>query len=419
VTKIPHSDDAEKGILSSMLQDRACIATVVEQVTESQLYVPAHKVVFGEIVRFWTDNKLIDLVSFTQHLRDAKLMYKIGGEGAMEKLWWFVPSSSNIAHYIQIVADKHVLREAYKLAAEIAKRAIAEPEDVHAFLAESQAALCALGSSKSADVPISAHVDAAMDELEHDIVNKGKKDRIPTGLIDLDRKLTIMPSDLVVISAATSEGKTSLALNIVEHTSIFNKQGAMVFSIEMPARQLIFRMMGSQGRVNIQDAVELGKQEHVKKLIEAASRIRTAPIFIEDDPDLTVLQIRAKARKKIQEHSDIKLIVVDYLQILSDSGRKETNEAQELSGKALLLKRMARELKVAVILLSQENDEGRLFGSRGPKHHADTHIRISHNDEGSFITIEKQRNGPRNKSIKVQFSEQFTRFDNAAKTHIT
>lgn len=293
--------------------------------------------------------------------------------------------------------------------AESIKRAADDPQQVFSLAAELQGRLT-INPHEEAIPDISRQVEEALLELEADIQHRGKKDRLLTGLVDLDKLLNICKGEMLIISGESSQGKTALAMNIVEETSIVHRKPSLVFSIEMPSKQLIYRMMASQARVDVREATRTGDQELCKKLNLAATAIRQSPIHIFDDPDVTDLTIRSKARQMVEE-KDIQLIVVDYLQIVSSNGQRDGTDASALSERAMSFKRMAKELNVPVIVLSQEEETtGKTYGSRAPRHHTDNLLRI----KPGYIFIDKQRNGPRDRSVPVTFVDKWTRFENAA-----
>jgi replicative DNA helicase len=439
----PHSVEAEQGVLGSMLiSPRDAIAECVEKITEEYFYVPAHQIIYRELVDLWNAAQAIDLITFTQILRDRNLLDVIGGPALVTSLFTFVPTAANIEYYIEIVRDKYILRSIIAAATESVRRAYEEQDEVNNLLDEVEQRIFAVGEDrfKGQILSMKDQVMEAIDAIEKLYERKGGITGISTGFIEFDRMTSgLHPSEMIVIAARPSMGKTALAMNIVEHVAISQGLAVGVFSLEMSSQQLVQRLLCSRARVNLQKVRDgFLAERDFPSLTAAASKLADARIFIDDSAGLSILELRAKARR-LKAQQDIQLIVVDYLQLLrSTTRRAQDNRQLEISEISAGLKGLAKELKIPVIVVAQLNRQPEQRSGGKPRlsdlresgsieqdadlvgllvrpeiYEEDEEARAEKAGEAEFI-IAKQRNGPVGE-IPLTFLKEFTRFETRAR----
>src|SRR5882724_6416615 len=252
----PHSVDAEQGVLGSMLiSPRETIAECVERINEEYFYIPAHQTIYEVLVDLWNACQAIDLITFTQALRDRNLLDSVGGAPFVTSLFTFVPTAANVDYYLEIVRDKYILRQIIAAATESVRRAFEEQDEVDNLLDEVEQKIFAVGEDrfKGQLLTMKEHVMEAVEALEKISERKGALTGISTGFVEFDRMTSgLHPSEMVVIAARPSMGKTALAMNIAEFVAISEKLPVAVFSLEMSSQQLVQRMLCSRARVNLQ-----------------------------------------------------------------------------------------------------------------------------------------------------------------------
>src|SRR2546421_1391192 len=356
----PHSAEAEQGVLGSMLlAPRDAIAESVAKITEEYFYVPAHQTIYNALVELWNANQAIDLITFTQFLRDRNLLETIGGAPFVTSLFTFVPTAANIGYYLEIVRDKYILRQIIAAATESVRRAYEEQDEVNNLLDEVEQRIFAVGEDrfKGEMLSMKEQVISTLESIEKLYERKGGITGISTGFIEFDRMTSGMHgSEMIVIAARPSMGKTALAMYIAEHVAINEKLAVGVFSLEMSSQQLVQRLLCSRARVNLQKVRDgfLGERDF-PSLTAAASKLAEAKIFIDDSASLTILELRAKARR-LKAQQDVQLIVIDYLQLLrSTSRRAQDNRQLEISEISAGLKGLAKEWRLPVIVVAQLN----------------------------------------------------------------
>ena len=439
----PHSVEAEQGVLGSMLiSPRDAIAEVVEKITADYFYVPAHQTIFDVLVELWNGGAGIDLITFTQLLRDRNLLETVGGAAAITTLFTFVPTAANVAYYLEIVRDKYILRSIIAAGTESVRRAYEEQDEVGNLLDEVEQRIFAVGEDrfKGKMLSMKDQVMEAIESIEKLYERKGGITGVSTGFVEFDRMTSGMhPSEMIVIAARPSMGKTALAMNIAEHVAINEKLPVGVFSLEMSSQQLVQRLLCSRARVNLQKVRDgfLGERDF-PSLTAAASKLAEAKIFIDDTASLTILELRAKARR-LKAQQDVQLIIIDYLQLLrSTSRRAQDNRQLEISEISAGLKGLAKELKIPVIVVAQLNrqPEQRTGGKprlsdlresgsieqdadlvgllvRPELYEDDEEARAEKSGEAELI-IAKQRNGPVGE-VPLTFLKEFTRFEDRAR----
>jgi replicative DNA helicase len=439
----PHSVEAEQGVLGSMLiSPRDTIAECVEKINEEYFYVPAHRTIYDVLVELWNGGQGIDLITFTQVLRDRNLLDSVGGAAAVTNLFTFVPTAANVQYYLEIVRDKYILRQIISAATESVRRAYEEQEEVDSLLDEVEQKIFDVGEDrfKGQMLSMKDHAMQAIETIEKLYERKGSITGISTGFIEFDRMTSgLHPSEMVVIAARPSMGKTALAMNIAEYVAINEKLAVGVFSLEMSSQQLVQRLLCSRARVNLQRVRDgfLGERDF-PSLTAAASKLAEAKMFIDDSASLSILELRAKARR-LKAQQDVSLIIVDYLQLLrSTTRRAQDNRQLEISEISAGLKALAKDLKIPVIVVAQLNrqPEQRTGGKprlsdlresgsieqdadlvgllvRPEMYEEDEEARVEKAGEAELI-IAKQRNGPVGE-IPLTFLKEYTRFETRAR----
>jgi replicative DNA helicase len=439
----PHSLEAEQGVLGSMLiSPRDIIAECIEKINEQYFYVPAHQTIYAVLVDLWNGGQAIDLITFTQILRDRNLLDVVGGASAVTSLFTFVPTAANVGYYLEIVREKYILREIIAACTESVRRSYEEQDEVNELLDEVEQRIFAVGEDrfKGQMVAMKDQVMEAIETIEKLYENRGGITGISTGFIELDRMTNgLHPSEMIVIAARPSMGKTALAMNIAEHVAINSKLPVAVFSLEMSSQQLVQRLLCSRARVNLQKVREgFLADRDFPSLTAAASKLAEAKIYIDDSAGLSILELRAKARR-LKAQQDVQLVIVDYLQLLrSTSRRAQDNRQLEISEISAGLKALAKELKIPVIVVAQLNrqPEARTGGKprlsdlresgsieqdadlvgllvRPEIYEEDEEARAEKSGEAELI-IAKQRNGPIGE-IPLTFLKEFTRFEDRAR----
>jgi replicative DNA helicase len=439
----PHSVEAEQGVLGSMLiSPRDTIAECVEKINEEYFYVPAHRTIYDVLVELWNGGQGIDLITFTQVLRDRNLLDSVGGASLVTNLFTFVPTAANVQYYLEIVRDKYILREIISAATESVRRAYEEQDEVDSLLDEVEQKIFDVGEDrfKGQMLSMKDHAMQAIETIEKLYERKGSITGISTGFVEFDRMTSgLHPSEMIVIAARPSMGKTALAMNIAEYVAINEQLPVGVFSLEMSSQQLVQRMLCSRARVNLQRVRDgfLGERDF-PSLTAAASKLAEAKIYIDDSASLSILELRAKARR-LKAQQDVSLIIVDYLQLLrSTSRRAQDNRQLEISEISAGLKALAKELKIPVIVVAQLNrqPEQRTGGKprlsdlresgsieqdadlvgllvRPELYEEDEEARVEKAGEAELI-IAKQRNGPVGE-IPLTFLKEYTRFETRAR----
>src|SRR6266545_392513 len=304
----PHSVEAEQGVLGSMLiSPRETIAECVEKINEEYFYVPAHRTIYNVLVDLWNTGQAIDLITFTQVLRDRHLLENVGGAAFVTSLFTFVPTAANVQYYLEIVRDKYILREIISAATESVRRAYEEQDEVNNLLDEVEQKIFAVGEDrfKGQMLSMKDQVMEAIEAIEKLYERKGGITGISSGFIEFDRMTSgLHPSEMIVIAARPSMGKTALAMNIAEHVAIQEKLPVGVFSLEMSSQQLVQRLLCSRARVNLQKVRDgfLGERDF-PSLTAAASKLAEAKIFIDDSASLTILELRESG--SIEQDADL------------------------------------------------------------------------------------------------------------------
>lgn len=431
----PQNLEAEQCVLGSVLLQQGALVKVLELLTPEDFYKDGHRIIFSAMVELFEKNEPQDLITVTNILKDWNKIDSIGGPAYLAALTDIVPVTANIAYYAKIIRQKAILRRLIQTSSQIATRCYDEQDDIDNLVDEAEQTIFEISRSKSGQSyhPLSKIIPNTFKSLEKRFERKELITGVPTGFTEFD-KLTagLQPSDLIILAGRPSMGKTALALNVAKNAAMEHRVPVAIFSLEMSEDQLAMRLLCSESRVNSQD-LRTGfiKDRDWPKLTKAAGDLSEAPIFIDDTPGITVLEMRAKGRRLKTEHN-IGLLVVDYLQLMQGRSSAERRE-QEISEISRSLKAMAKELDVPVIALSQLN---RSLESRPDKRPKLSDLRESgaieqdadvicfiYRDEVyntaeenpkrgiAEVIIGKQRNGPTGK-IELTFLDKYTTFEN-------
>jgi len=441
---LPQNVEAEKGLLGSiLLAPREVLNDCAEQLTEEAFYSPAHGTIFRILVEMWSANTQIDVITLTNRLRDLNLLDSVGGPGAVTELFGFVPTAANAPHYLDIVLEKSLLRRMITACTGSAARCYEEQGDVPQLLDDVEREIFTIGETrfrKSAP-DMRDEVFTALENIEKMYQQRGRISGLATGFTMFDQMTDgLHAGEMMIVAARPSMGKTALAMNIVEHVALNLEEPKPVgvFSLEMSTQQLVQRMLCSRARVNMKKIRSgmLARAEH-GKLNDAAAALSESKIFIDDTPSLTILELRAKARRMRDRHR-IELIAIDYLQLCrSTSRRGQENRQIEISEISAGIKALAKELEIPIIVLAQLNRQPEQRGGGKPRmsdlresgsleQDADlvsllVRPEVYEEDEEAKsdlagkaeLIIAKQRNGPIGE-IPLTFIKEYTRFENAA-----
>jgi len=430
---LPHSIEAEQSVIGSIIMDREAITVASELITGEDFYSRQYGILFETMLEMNDSGQPVDLVTLQDRLRSKDVPPEVASLEFVRDLITAVPTSANIKYYANIVAQKSTLRKLIRLNEEIANNCYAGQESLEFILEDTEKRMFELLQRRNSGdlVPIRQVVMNAMDRIESASKNKGNVTGIPTGFTDLDYQTAGMqPSDLVLIAARPSMGKTAFVLNIAQHVAFVQNLPVVIFSLEMSKEQLVNRMFSLESRVDAQKlrTGQLSDQDW-EKLIESAGVIGRSKLMIDDTPGISVAELRSKCRKLKLEHG-LSMIIIDYLQLMSGSGRSDSRQ-QEISDISRSLKAIAREMNVPVLALSQlsraveQRPDHRpilsdLRESGAIEQDADVVMFIYRDDyynhdtdkKGvSEIIIAKQRNGPIG-TVELAWLAEFTKFAN-------
>lgn len=354
---LPHSIEAEQSVVGAMLMDKDAIMTASETISKEDFYQVSYGIIFESMVELFNEGKPADLITLQERLKEKDVPEEISSLEFVRELVAAVPTSANVKYYAEIVYEKSMLRKLIRLNEEIANTCYVGTEPMEEILETTEKRIFDLLQNRNTGdyVPIKEVVLNALDRIEKASKSKGTVTGIPTGFLDLDYKLSgLQPSDLVLVAARPSMGKTAFVLNIAQYVAFKKEKGVAIFSLEMSKEQLVNRLFALESQVDSQ-ALRTGnlKDSDWEKLIEGAGIIGKSNMIIDDTPGISVSELRSKCRKYKLEH-DIQLIIIDYLQLMSGSagGRSESRQ-QEISEISRSLKALARELNVPVVALSQ------------------------------------------------------------------
>lgn len=434
----PQNIEAEMAVLGAILLDSDALITVMERISGEDFYRASHQHVFESMLELAQQDEPVDLVTLTARLQDKKQLEDIGGVSYLAQLANAVPTAANVDYYAQIVEEKSMLRRLIRTATQIVSSGYASEDDVAMLLSDAEKRILEISQRRSGSgfVAIRDVLMEVFDKVEHLSQQRGGMTGIPSGFRDLDKMTSgFQRSDLIIVAARPSVGKTAFALNIAQNVGVRAKETVAIFSLEMGAAQLVQRMICAEGNIEA-NAMRNGdlKGDDWEKLTMAIGSLSEANIYIDDSPSVTVADIRAKCRRLKQEKG-LGMILIDYLQLIQGRGRGD-NRQQEVSEISRTLKQIARELDVPVIALSQL--------SRGVEQRQDKRPMMSDlRESGSIeqdadivsflyrddyydketekknvieIIIAKQRNGPVG-TVELAFLKQYNKFVSLDRSH--
>jgi replicative DNA helicase len=433
----PHNLDAEQSLLGAMLLSRDAIAAAVEFCGTDDFYKPAHAHIFDAVTTLYARGEPADPVTVADELSRAGLLDASGGLSALVSLQADTPATTNAGRYAQIVEEHALLRRLIAVAGEIAEMGYSVPEDVTAAVDQAEAMVFHVAERRVTDTlkPLQILLMASLDRLESLYTRGETITGVPTGYVDLDERLYgLQPSSLVIVGARPAVGKTAFALGMAAHAAVEAGIPTLIFSLEMGHEEITQRLLVSEARVE-SGRIRNGRltDSDWPKISQAVARLSDAPLFIDDNPNLTVMEIRAKARRLKAREGRLGLIIVDYLQLMS--GRTSAENRQiEVSSISRGLKVLARELEVPVVALSQLSRNLEMRADKRPiladlresgslEQDADV-VMFLYRDEmynpdsadrgTAEVIVAKHRNGPTGK-CQLAFLDHHTRFANMAR----
>ena len=431
---MPNSKEAEQSVIGSMIMDRDAIVTASEMLHTDDFYYQQYGIIFEAMVELFTAGQPVDLVTLQNKLKEKDVPEEISSLGFVRELLASVPTSANIKYYATIVSENAIKRRLIRTTESIENECYAGKESLESVLNKTEKDIFALLNSRSGGdfVPIRQVVLNALEKIENASKQSGSVTGVPTGFIDLDyRTAGLQPSDLILVAARPSMGKTAFVLNIAQNIAFKEGKSVAIFSLEMSKEQLVNRLFSLEARVDAQ-ALRTGNLSDAdwEKLIEGAGIIGDSKLIIDDTPGISISELRSKCRKyKLEQGLDI--IIIDYLQLMTGSGRGSESRQQEISDISRSLKGLARELNVPVVALSQlsraveqrpdkrpmmsdlresgaieQDADVIMFIYRDDYYNKDTELKGI-----SEIIIAKQRNGPIG-TVNLAWLPEYTRFAN-------
>ena len=429
----PQALEAEQAVLGSMLTTKEAVSKSMQWLTADHFYKTSHERIFACMVNLFEKGEPVDAISVVNKLKKKKELESVGGAFYITGLAESIPTTANVEHYSKIVLEKHLLRTLIKVSHDVSKDAFEDSQDVDQILDSAESAIFNIsekrlrGGFKHID-PILHH---AFEELDKIASKPGSVTGVPSGLMDLDDMTSgFHPGELIIVAGRPGMGKTALALSMGRNAAVLEKTGVGMFSLEMANHQLAMRLLCAEGRVD-SHLVRTGKlpKTQWKNLSIAVGSLAEAPIYLDDTPGMSVLEVRAKARR-LKAEKDVGLIIVDYLQLMTGPKGSESRQ-QEISQISRSLKNLAKEIDLPVIGLSQLSRAVESRSDRRPQlsdlresgaieQDADLVIFLyrpwvytqEDDDRGKAeIIVAKQRNGPTG-IIEATFIDRFARFEN-------
>jgi replicative DNA helicase len=432
----PQNLEAEMAVLGSMLIEEDAIPLVLEIMDEDYFYKDAHKKIFSSIIKLYDSNRAVDLITLTNELKRQGYLEDVGGASYLTALTSLVPTAANVQYYARIVKEKFILRSLINTATQIVADSFNTQADTDQLLDKAERLIFEISTHKVEKevIKLSEIIKDSIEAIDSLYQRKANITGIPTGFHEFDiRTAGLQSSDLIVVAGRPSMGKSAFACCVIEHVGVIEKLPVAIFSLEMSKEQLVQRMLCSHARVEAHK-VRTGflSQSDWPKLVSAAGKLSEAPIFIDDTPGISVLELRAKARRLKSRH-DVKLFIVDYLQLMQGLAKAE-NRQQEIAEISRSIKALARELKVPIVAISQLSRavEARtdhrpqlsdLRESGAIEQDADVvalllreeYYNPTEENKGTAeLIIAKQRNGPVG-SMRLAFMKEYTRFENLAR----
>jgi replicative DNA helicase len=430
---LPHNLDAEQSTLGGMLLSQEAVAEVFEMVSGSDFYAPKHELIFNAILSLFGKGEPTDVIAVSDELNKQGNLVKAGGADYLHSLTSYVPTAANASYYAQIVAEKSILRRLIEAGTRIAQSGYESQGEVTDLVNQAQAEVYKVVSQTSKEdyVGLSDSIEAAIHEIETAQKRGGELTGIPTGFTDLDA-LThgLHPGQLVIVAARPAVGKSTFALDIARAAAIKHNKATIFFSLEMGRAEIAMRMLAAESSIYLQSMRKGNLSEaDWTRLAAIRGKINDAPLYIDDSPNMSLVEIRAKCRRLAQQ-VDLKMVVIDYIQLMS-SGKKVESRQQEVSEFSRALKLLAKELGIPVVALSQLNRQTEQSKDKRPEisHlresgslEQDADVVVLLHREGIYekdhprageadLILAKQRNGPTG-TVVVAFHGQYSRFVN-------
>ena len=432
---LPHSVEAEQSVIGSMLMDRDAIIAASEIVVADDFYQRQYGIMFDTMVELFNEGKPVDLVTLQDRLKEKDVPPEVCSLDFVRDILATVPTSANVRSYATIVHEKAVLRRLIRINEEIANNCYSGKDSLEVILADTEKQIFNLLESRASGdfVPIRQVALNVLDKIEQATRSKSTVTGLPTGFIDLDYRMSgLQPSDLILIAARPSMGKTAFVLNITDYIAVRRQKTCLIFSLEMSKEQLVNRMLSMESNVDSQK-LRTGTLTDADwdAVVEGIGTIGSSKLVIDDTPGISIMELRSKCRKVKLEHG-LDLVMIDYLQLMSGSGKNGDNRQQEISEISRSLKAIARELSVPVIALSQLSRACETRTDHRPMlsdlresgaieqdadvvmfiYRDDYYNKDSENKGIAEIIIAKQRNGPIG-TVNLVWLPDYTKFANA------
>ena len=429
----PHNIEAEQSVLGGMMLSEEAVAEVIEITSGKDFYTSKHELIFDAIVTLFGRGEPTDVIAVTDQLNKNGNLLKSGGADYLHSLTSYVPTAANASYYAKIVADKAILRRLIEAGTKIAQTGYDSQGEVEDLVNQAQSEIYKVASTASKDdyVGLSDSLEDAIREIESAQNRGGELTGIPSGFTDLDAYTHgLHPGQLVIVAARPAVGKSTFALDIARNAAVKHNKATIFFSLEMGRAEIAMRMLSAESSIYLQ-SMRKGTvtESDWTKLAAVRGRINDAPLYIDDSPNMSLVEIRAKCRRLAQQ-VDLKMVVIDYIQLMS-SGKKVESRQQEVSEFSRALKLLAKELQIPVVALSQLNRQTEQSKDKRPEisHlresgslEQDADVVILLHREGIYekdhprageadIILAKQRNGPTG-TVVVAFHGQYSRFVN-------
>lgn len=433
VRTLPNDLNAEMATLGGMLLSQEAVAEVFEEVRAGDFYAPKHEIIFNAILSLFGKGEPTDVIAVTDELSKTGNLLKGGGADYLHSLASYVPTAASASYYASIVAEKAVLRRLIEAGTRIAQSGYDSQGEVLELVNDAQSEIFKVASASSGDdfVALNTSIEDAIHEMEAAQNRGGELTGIATGFTELDQ-LThgLHPGQLVILAARPAMGKSTLALDIARNAALVKGNSTIFFSLEMGRAEIAMRLLSAESAISLQSMRKgMLAEKDWSKIAATRGKINDAPLYIDDSPNMTLVEIRAKCRRLAQQ-TDLKMVVIDYLQLLT-SGKKVESRQQEVSEFSRALKLLAKELSVPVIAISQLNRQTEQSKDKKPElsHlresgslEQDADVVVLLHREGVFerdhprageadLILAKQRNGPTG-TVVVAFQGQYSRFMN-------
>ncbi|MFA5878649.1 MAG: replicative DNA helicase [Candidatus Margulisiibacteriota bacterium] len=436
--KIPPQDlDAEQSVLGSLMISQDAVALVIPKIKPEYFYKSAHAAIYNAIVSLFQKNEPIDLVTLSNELKKSNELDVIGGRSYLAEILNTVPTAANIEHYMNIVIEKSILRSLIDAGTKIVNQAFDDSETAEGVMESAQQLIFDLTKEKSSDnfIHLKDILMSVIDDIHQVYDKENKIIGATSGFKDLDTLISgFQPANLLILAARPAMGKTALALNFALNAAILDNAAVAVFSLEMPKEQIALRLLSSESKIDSARIKTANMLDHeYKNLTQALGRLSEAPIYIEDTPELTPLDLKAKTRRLLSQ-VDLKLIIIDYLQLMKSGKRKVENRFQEVSEIVREIKAFSREFNIPVIALSQLSREVDKRTDTVPRlsdlretgeieqtadvvmfiHRPDYYDHSTETISLTSLYIEKHRHGPTGK-VDLMFKKDISRFYSSEK----